>query len=260
MKNIHLLPTDKPSRLYYNVGGALLFTSYENHNGVNIYITNDEEIKEGDWCVDTYKLKNNHYPIFRWSDKFRVDAKKIILTTDQDLIRDGVQAIDDEFLKWFINNPNCEKIDLDTFSMGNKILYNVVYLKEKPNLQKSTQMVEKLKEHLHSITSEQFQKEWTDIQDEGYIDGVINNVVDGVYVCKDINCPHCAYEAQEMWEDKLERDAAIDFAKWIAQDGWMSIWVEDKWMWECTNEQNELYAKYGYLTEEQLYELYLKSC
>jgi len=63
-------------------------------NEVNIYITSDEEIKEGDWCVDTYKLKNNHNPIFKWSDKFKVDAKKIILTTDQDLIKNGIQLLE----------------------------------------------------------------------------------------------------------------------------------------------------------------------
>lgn len=114
----------------------------------------------------------------------------------------------------------------------------------------TTPMVEKLKEHLDSITPEQFQKEWKDIQDEGY--------VDGVYICKDIDCPHCAYETQEMWEDKLERDAAIDFAKWIAQD-WMSIWVDGKWMWECQTDPSPYSEKYGYLTEEQLYEVYLKS-
>jgi hypothetical protein len=38
--------------------------------------------------------------------------KKIILTTDQDLISDGVQAIDDEFLEWFVNNPSCEEVEV----------------------------------------------------------------------------------------------------------------------------------------------------
>ena len=38
--------------------------------------------------------------------------KKIILTTDQDLIKDGVQAIDDEFLEWFVKNPNCEFVEV----------------------------------------------------------------------------------------------------------------------------------------------------
>jgi hypothetical protein len=36
---------------------------------------------------------------------------KIILTTDQDLIKDGVQAIDDEFLEWFVKNPSCEEVE-----------------------------------------------------------------------------------------------------------------------------------------------------
>lgn len=44
MKNLYVLPTERPSRLFYNVGGGLLFKNYENHNGVNIYITSDEEI------------------------------------------------------------------------------------------------------------------------------------------------------------------------------------------------------------------------
>ena len=78
MKNIHILPTDKPSRLFEIDGHLIINTEQliQPKYYRNIYITSDEEIKNGDWCVDTYKLKNNHYPIFRWSDKFRVDAKK----------------------------------------------------------------------------------------------------------------------------------------------------------------------------------------
>ena len=38
--------------------------------------------------------------------------KKITLTTDQDLINDGVQEIDDEFLEWFVKNPKCEFIEV----------------------------------------------------------------------------------------------------------------------------------------------------
>jgi hypothetical protein len=44
-----------------------------------------------------------------YNEKF---YKKIILTTDQDLIEDGVQAIDDEFLEWFVKNPSCEFVDV----------------------------------------------------------------------------------------------------------------------------------------------------
>ncbi len=111
MKNIQILPTDKPSRLFYNVGGALLFTNYEHYNGVNIYITSDEEIKEGDWYIHNQKgtglrvqqCINTNLPM---------DSKKITLTTDQDLIKDGIQPISDEFLQWFVNNSSCEKVEV----------------------------------------------------------------------------------------------------------------------------------------------------
>ena len=43
----------------------------------------------------------------------------IILTTNKLLIKNGVQAIDDDFLEWFINNSNCEEIEVvDVRSLG----------------------------------------------------------------------------------------------------------------------------------------------
>ena len=121
MKNIHLIKTDKPSRLFYNVGGALLFRNYENHNGVNIYITSDEEIKDVD-----YRL-NIQRDYFKKSDKEGLDYynkrndvfKKIILTTDQDLIKDGVQAIDDDFLEWYVENLKCEWVEIKPLLSNN---------------------------------------------------------------------------------------------------------------------------------------------
>ena len=146
MKNIHVLPTDKPSRLHTYKGvlnlaaGEFVAPAIVKNDliNLNIYITSDEEIKEGDWCVDTYKLKNNHNPIFKWSDKFKVDAKKIILTTDQELIKDDVQAIDDTFLEWFVKNPSCEEIKLkkgfaDGTAYGYNFLdYKIIIPKEEP--------------------------------------------------------------------------------------------------------------------------------
>jgi hypothetical protein len=73
----------------------------------NIYITNDEEIKEGDWFVNLIskellrcfrnsavkslggKTINNTE---KWLDNNK--CKKIILTTNTNLINDGVQAIE----------------------------------------------------------------------------------------------------------------------------------------------------------------------
>jgi hypothetical protein len=44
------------------------------------------------------------------------------MTTDRDLIRDCVQAIDDEFLEWFIKNPSCEGVEVQDCVNYYKIL------------------------------------------------------------------------------------------------------------------------------------------
>jgi hypothetical protein len=124
MKNIHILPTDKPSRLYlttheyiFEEGYSLSTDECENKN---IYITSDEEIKEGDWflCLDNGKCNDSIYKAneawLNMEEKQPSYCKKIILTTDQDLIKDGVQAIDDDFLEWFVNNSSCEEIFVNT--------------------------------------------------------------------------------------------------------------------------------------------------
>lgn len=114
MKNIHVLATDKPSRLWINnLLEGKLELSKEMLTGSNtaqhVYITSDEEIKEGDWFVTTC---TNEIHKSDWI-KFNFDnGKKIILTTDQDLIKDGVQAIPDEFLEWFVKNPSCEEVEV----------------------------------------------------------------------------------------------------------------------------------------------------
>jgi hypothetical protein len=115
MKNIHVVPTDKPSRLYVDSQNNICITDVEMKSGnkQHIYITSDEEIKEGDW----YLIEFNGLKITQCTSteelisiEGRNDCKKIILTTDQDLIKDGVQAIDDEFLEWFVKNPSCEEV------------------------------------------------------------------------------------------------------------------------------------------------------
>ena len=130
MKNIHLLPTDKPSRLYkHNELGFKLLAPVEHeigaYNGSNqhIYTTSDEEIKEGDWIYYTSALGFCKTTISsKGLEQEGLPAKKIILTTDQDLINDGVQAIDDEFLEWFVKNSSCEWVeviyDKDAFPYG----------------------------------------------------------------------------------------------------------------------------------------------
>ena len=119
MKNIFIIPTNKPSRLIKNNRGYALITDeftqsdldYIQAKFQHIYITNDEEIKEGDWFydLDTKYVKVNQ----SWKNSnLDLNGKKIILTTDPDLIKDGVQSIDDTFLEWFVKNPSCERVEI----------------------------------------------------------------------------------------------------------------------------------------------------
>ena len=63
MKNIHILPTDKPSRLHYNEFEEFVFMpKSEQLDGVNICITSNEEIKRyGEYYldIDTKEIKTS---------------------------------------------------------------------------------------------------------------------------------------------------------------------------------------------------------
>jgi hypothetical protein len=76
----------------------------------HIYITSDEEIKEGDcvYCITENRLLISNVSYSKLENRF-----KIILTTDKELIKDGVQSIDDTFLEWFVKNPSCERVEVE---------------------------------------------------------------------------------------------------------------------------------------------------
>lgn len=144
MKNIHILPTDKPSRLYHWKGNNTYnsqfrlrpiagFCDFNQNDAVNqhIYITSDEEIKEGDWFLDDNNQISHSY---RLSHVKFANPKKIILTTDQYLIKDGVQAINDEFLEFFVKNPNCECVEVQKFN-GFAEDYLISIPKEEPKFE-----------------------------------------------------------------------------------------------------------------------------
>jgi hypothetical protein len=118
MKNIHLILTEKPSRLQINKYNKLFLSleprEYSDCVNQNIHITFDEKPKQGEWSLYQNKIHKCIEDII--GDEF----KKIILTTDQDLIKEGVQAIPDEFLDWFIENPSCEKVDFRLLAKLNK--------------------------------------------------------------------------------------------------------------------------------------------
>lgn len=151
MKNLHLIPTDKPSRLYYNgrsykdANNTTVMDWYISSAGYkphNIHITSDEKPKKEDWCYSLFSGKigkvDKDYENGAISIKFGSDYTeassirnylKITLTTNQDLIKDGIQAIDDEFLEWFIANPSCEEVEI--YEVNGKLFAEPIIPKEK---------------------------------------------------------------------------------------------------------------------------------
>lgn len=166
-KNIHILPTDQPSSLGYHFDKVSSLNSVDyapnfgfdefntknnyQHRPYHLYITSDEEIKVGDWylvnqygnglllatqCATAEDIKYQH----------KFECKKIILTTDKTLIADGVQAIDDKFLEWFVENPTCEFVEVEQIKIFDgfldpqygspkyKLHYKIIIPKEEPKM------------------------------------------------------------------------------------------------------------------------------
>jgi hypothetical protein len=167
MKNIHALPTDKPSRLgihkddRFYLHDSSLTKNLPHFHPQNIYIVSDEEIKEGDWVLLDNSIKElpdyQGLHVIQILDRVllksatALQCKKIILTTDFDLIFNGVQPIDDEFLEWFVKNPSCEfvKTELIGYASG----YNLDIPQEEP-------LPYQLKGVLDTMSQEEFDKEW----------------------------------------------------------------------------------------------------
>jgi hypothetical protein len=122
MKNIFLIPTDKESRLWRDLDSNKL--RFENISKPNsnectkcsneyVYITSDGKFVRDEYITDgievikaTPKLVNAQGLVDRR------DWKKILMTTDPELIKDGVHPIGEDFLQWFVENPTCIKVEV----------------------------------------------------------------------------------------------------------------------------------------------------
>ena len=143
MKNLHILPTDKPSRLACDFDKLILNSRllspilYKNQN---IYITSDEKLPydstifhtgafyHRDFGGDVHIInKDTHYP----NPNF---CKRIILTTDESLFKYGIQSIDDDFLEWIVKNPSCEEVEVEKTAPIRPFgsLYKIIIPKEEP--------------------------------------------------------------------------------------------------------------------------------
>ena len=130
--------------------------------GKKLFITSDEVIKDGEWHLHYYESKpviskshNGASKVINEKAK-RFGYKKIILTTDDQLIKDGVQDIDNEFLEWFVKNPSCEYVKVEKehhteieevsyegdFQNVDYIKYKVIIPKEEPKQEITIEEIE----------------------------------------------------------------------------------------------------------------------
>jgi hypothetical protein len=193
MKNIHVLPTNNSSRLCKDELGTFhitesMISKVSFFKNQNIYITNDEEIKEGDWFLNTLngKLDKCDDIIYEKNVKHSNWCKKIILTTDQDLIADGVQAIDDEFLEWFVKNPSCESVKVEKrysdFTVDPFVGYKIIIPQEEPKLETLEEAAERLSKDAykkHSLKDDTFSLDEQIQRRGGFIVGFTEGLKEG---------------------------------------------------------------------------------
>lgn len=122
---IVLLPSHKDSNLFFHcpIGSdkSLHYMSQGKIHreemlkaGINkpqhLYILSDDEIKEGDWYFSGNRFTNDNLSKFKVgisSTEFYKEQsiKKIIATTNPDLIKEGIPSIDGKFIKEYCNKP-----------------------------------------------------------------------------------------------------------------------------------------------------------
>ena len=260
MKNIHVIPTDKPSRLQLQMNGnfhieneqTISLKSYQ-----NIYITSDEEIRVNDYITDGYK-------VWKWKDESSLlGRKKIILTTDQDLIKYGVQEIPKEFLEWFVKNPNYEFVmtlpDVkglrDIFQPTGKNLYKIIIPKEEPKQETLINDADS-----HSWGFENFEVIKTEEDAKIFVE-IMENIPEPNDKLKkafeDFNKQETLEEAKKKFADvhKKEWDMAYEFgrdmysfekgAKWQAE----RMYSEED-MWESYRASNTIFEDETALRQE----------
>ena len=113
MKNIFLIPTENSSRLSIKDGVLILHRQQWRKGTQNIHITSDSKFVRDEYITDGIEVMKSTPKLVNAQGLVdRRDWKKILMTTDPELIKDGVHPIGEDFLKWFVENPTCVKVEV----------------------------------------------------------------------------------------------------------------------------------------------------
>lgn len=122
--------------------------------------------------------------IIKYKDSFylktEVGYKKIILTDDKNLIKEGVQSIDDEFLEWFIKNPSCNNVEVESINIGGKLGYLICKPKLEPK--QETLNLKNLEEKLDTALSKETSESLTNwLQNKKYNQKTLEETVERLF-------------------------------------------------------------------------------
>jgi hypothetical protein len=175
-------------------------------------VDNTEEINKDTkicWCINTSNnevvLHQGVLPAYHY--KY---YKKIIMTTNTSINllcgcgkncgakESGIQAIDDDFIEWFVNNPSCDEVEVG---------YGWIRLTETDN-----------EGYWVSIPDKQFEMQQEEPKQETTLEEAAENkYMQGVYIINGIDICELS---RECFIEGAKSDAAKDYwyAKWQQQD------------------------------------------
>ncbi len=133
----------------------------------------------------------------------------IILTTNKSLIKDGVQSIDEEFLKWVVKNPSCESVEVKSLLSNNGNVffgYKIIIPKEESKQELSLKINDEFldttsKEILYTLM-EEFDNLVTENSSEETLEEAAERIFDGF---GDITKPVVIKRAIELVKGQQER-------------------------------------------------------
>ena len=117
MKNLFVIPTMGMSTLYkrndlgtYHIGPfELCLTGDLLRTNQYVYVTNDEDINDNDYIITKDgRLVQVSYLL----SEDLIGGTKVVMTNDPTLIGEGVERISETFFDWFVDNSDCEEVEI----------------------------------------------------------------------------------------------------------------------------------------------------
>ena len=295
-KNIFLLPT-KESHLFYHDCIKNYSYKIDKYNKCketkckhpqNIYITNDEKVEIGEYGLGyAHGIKNgigSGWFLFKHDGSNQAklnalctDTKKVIITNDSELIKDGVQAIDDEFLEWFVKNPSLEFVEIKKVFEEHKTFdisyYKIIIPKEetKTNLERLPfpELVKEFTEYYKKVPLvEETKQETVEEPDKWSLDNAKEFALN--YFKKSDEVPskgmftyelllrileagiECGYKFGTKASAKYSEEDMFEFSQWVSNEDW--VYLPSKGYW-VNEEQEELDQK---LSSKEILDLWFE--